>query len=352
MSSAWFATRAPLLDFCSSRRDARCLLLAFLALLSWGASAQTMEDRAHLGITFARGTAIGRQGTQLDERKQLDLRLPLPPVFLGRSVLIPSLGYETRWMGLEQQGPLSHVSEDALGRQFHRFQLGLTLVRPVAPRWMLVMGVTSNTRTDFQSDFDFGLDTSWAGFAMATYQIGGDPDVRLTFGLVGLYPFDVTPVVPMVGFVYRKGAYIVEAGLPRTSFLLKVGDGLELGLSGMFDQQLFRTRLPDENQTTGARYVRETALRFGPTVNTRLGGGSLWLSSSIGLDLLNDYALLDANRDRVDLGNDAGTKPAPYLRVSLGWRPPRRPASTQKPLLAPGLAPGPAEPRPGASLVD
>ncbi|MCP3098045.1 hypothetical protein LZ198_04040 [Myxococcus sp. K15C18031901] len=323
-----------------------------MLLFAWGASAQTMEDRAHVGVTFAGGTAIGAHGTELDARKQLDLRLPLPPVFMGRTVLVPSLGYETRWIGLEQRGPMANVSEESLGRRFHRFQLGLTLVRPLAPRWMLVTGVSSNTRTDFRDGFDFALDTSWAGFVMATYQVGGDPDVRLTFGLVGLYPFTTTPVVPMVGFVYRKGAYIIEVGLPRTSFLLKVGDGLELGLSGMFDQQMFRTPLPDEGRTTGARYVRETALRVGPMVNTRLGGGNLWLSSSLGLDLLNDYALLDKNRDRIDLDNLSDTKPAPYLRVSLGWRPPRRPVSTQRSFVAPGLAPSPMSPSGTPSLME
>ncbi|WP_220137872.1 hypothetical protein [Myxococcus llanfairpwllgwyngyllgogerychwyrndrobwllllantysiliogogogochensis] len=310
-------------------------LLACALLFAQTAGAQTTEDRAYVGVTFARGTEIGSQGGRLDERKQLELRLPLPPVFLGRTVLVPSFGYETRFMGLEQHGPLADVAEEKLGRQFHRFQLGLTLIRPLTPRWMLVTGAVANTRTDFKSSFDFGLDTSWAGFAMANYLIGGDPDVRLTFGLVALYPFDATPVVPMIAFAYRKGPYILEVGLPRLAMLYKVGDGLELGITGMFDQQVFRSRIPYDEQGPRPHYIRETALRFGPTVNARLGNGNLWVSSSIGLDFLNDYALLDKDRDRVELGLLQSTGPAPYLRVSLGWRPPRRPREAIRPVGGP-----------------
>ncbi|WP_426732816.1 DUF6268 family outer membrane beta-barrel protein [Myxococcus faecalis] len=307
------------------------VLLACVLVFAGAGSAQTTEDRAYVGITVARGTRIGSQGGRLEERHQLDLRLPLPPLFLGKTVLVPSFGYETRFMGLERRGPLADVSEEDLSRRFHRFSLGLTVIRPLAPRWMLISGVSANPRTDFKSSFDVGLDTSWAGFAMANYLMGGDPDVRLTFGLVALYPFDATPVIPMVAFTYRKGAYILELGLPRLTAMLKVGDGLELGLSAMFDQQVFRTRLPEGSQDLAARYVRETALRAGPTVNTRLGGSSLWLSTSLGLDFLNDYALLDRNRDRVELGMLQSTGPAPYLRVSLGWRPPKRAAATSRP---------------------
>lgn len=310
-------------------------LLACALLFAHAAGAQTTEDRAYVGVTFARGTEIGSQGGRLDERRQLDLRIPLPPLFLGRTVLVPSFGYETRFMGLEQHGPLADVSEEELGRQFHRFQLGLTLIRPLSPRWMLVTGAVANTRTDFKSSFDFGLDTSWVGFAMANYLIGGDPDVRLTFGLVALYPFDATPVVPMIAFAYRKGPYILEVGLPRLAMLYKVGTGLELGITGMFDQQVFRSRIPYDGQGPMPQYIRETALRFGPTVNARLGNANLWLSSSIGLDLLNDYALLDKDRDRVEMGMLQSTGPAPYLRVSLGWRPPRRAREAVRPIGGP-----------------
>ncbi|WP_426753930.1 hypothetical protein [Myxococcus sp. Y35] len=320
-------------------RALQCAWLACVLLLANASAAQSMEDRAYIGITTARGTRIGTQGGRLDDRQQLDLRLPLPPVFLGRTVLVPSLGYETRWMGLEQRGPLANVSEEDLGRRFHRFNLGLTLIRPLAPRWMLLSGVSANTHTDFKSALDFGLDTTWVGFAMANYLIGGDPGVRLTFGLVALYPFDVTPIIPMMAFTYRKGPYILELGLPRLTAMLKVGEGLELGLSGMFDQQVFRPRLPEGGQQLNARYVRETALRVGPTVNARLGGGSLWLSTSLGFDFLNDYTLLDRNRDRLELGSHQSTGPAPYLRVSLGWRPPKRAAASTRRTTSPAGSP-------------
>ncbi|WP_338868975.1 hypothetical protein [Myxococcus stipitatus] len=316
------------------------VLLTCGLLFAAAVKAQTMEDRAYVGFTFARGTDIGSRGGSLDERQLLDLRLPLPPVFLGKTVLVPSVGYETRFMGLERKGLLADMPEDeALSRRFHLLQLGLSVIRPLSPRWMMVMGATASTRTDFQSPYDFGLDTTWAGYAMASYLVGGDPGVRVTFGLVALYPFDISPVIPMATFVYRKGPYILELGLPRLAMLLKVGEGLELGFTGAFDQQVFRTRMPQAPLGPRAHYVRETQLRFGPTVNTRLGGGNLWVSSSIGLDLLNDYALLDRNRERVDLEMLRSTRPAPFLRVSLGWRPPRRPSTASRQSGTPPEAP-------------
>ncbi|WP_224373030.1 hypothetical protein [Hyalangium versicolor] len=305
------------------------LVVASALLLASAACAQTSEDRAYIGISVGRGTAIGTQGGKLDERWQLDLRLPLPPVFLGKSILLPSLGFETYRFGLEQQGVLANVPENQLSRSFYRLQLGLSLIRPVTPRWLIIAGAVGSTRTDFRGSFDPGMDTTWVGYAMANYKIGGDPDKKLTFGLVALWPFDFTPVIPMLSFVYRKEGYIVELGVPRFTLLRKIGDTLELGLIGVFEQQVFHALLPEEGRALGAYYVRSTSLRFAPTANIRLGSGSLWLNTSIGLDVLNDHALLDKHRDPLNLGNNP-TRPAPYARLTLSWRPPRpTPRNTQ-----------------------
>ncbi|MCE9670480.1 hypothetical protein LY474_22000 [Myxococcus stipitatus] len=58
----------------------------------------------------------------------------------------------------------------------------------------------------------------------------------------------------------------------------------------------------------------------------RLGSGSLWSSASGGLDLINDYAPLDGNRERIDSDLPGSTKPAPYLRALAAnrWRCPTR----------------------------
>jgi hypothetical protein len=304
-------------------RSSRGAAAVCALLLSVSASAQTSEDRAYVSYSLARGTAIGSDGGKLDTWNQLDLRLPLPPVFLGKTIVVPSLAYETRWLALEPRGTLAGLDEDVLGRRFHRLQLGLTVVRPLAPRWLLFAGASGIARTDFRNAFDVGMDMSWVGYAMANYLIGGDPGMRLMFGLVVLWPFNVLPVIPMVGFTYRKGAYVVELGLPRLTLLRKFGDGLELGLTGAFDQQVFHARLPGDGQALGAHFVQETSMHVGPTANVRLGGGSVWLSTSVGLDLLNDFALLDGDRERLSLGGSS-TRAAPFVRVAVNWRPPRR----------------------------
>ncbi|QSQ26351.1 hypothetical protein JY651_16060 [Pyxidicoccus parkwayensis] len=303
-------------------------------LLSATASAQTNEDRAYVSFSLARGTAIGSGGGKLANWRQWDLRMPLPPVFLGKTIIVPSLAYETRWLALEPQGVLVGRDEDDLGRRFHRIQLGLTVVRPLAPRWLMFAGVSSTARTDFRSSFDVGMDMSWVGYAMANYLIGGDPGMRLMFGAVVMWPFNVLPVIPIVGFSYRKGPYVVELGLPRLTLLRKFGDGLELGVAGMFDQQVFHARMPDDGQALGAHFVRETSLHFGPTANVRLGGGTVWLSTSVGLDVLNDFALLDRDRKALELGASS-TRPAPFLRVALNWRPPRPASKVPVPSVAP-----------------
>ena len=304
-------------------RGAGGLVALCALLLSVTASAQTSEDRAYVSYSLARGTSIGSEGGKLDNWRQLDLRLPLPPVFLGKTILVPSLAYETRWLALEPRGVLAGREEDELGRRFHRLQLGLTVVRPLAPRWLLFAGAMGNARTDFRSSFDVGMDMSWVGYAMANYLIGGDPGLRLMFGLVVLYPFNLLPVIPLVGFTYRKGDYVVELGIPRLFLLRRFGEGLELGLNATFDQQIFRARLPADGQALGAHFVRETSLHVGPTANIRLGGGSVWLSTSAGLDLLNDFALLDRERETLQLGASS-TRPTPFVRVAVNWRPPRR----------------------------
>lgn len=291
-----------------------------LVLFSAPALAQTQSDRLYVAYGESGGGRMDAGGLQLQRRRQLDLRVPLPPLVLGRTYLLPSVGYEMRWLGVQappQGFPVS--GDDDVGRSFHRIQLGLTLIRPVVPRWLLIAGVTGSTRTDFKSSFDLGLDTTWVAFAMANHQLGEEPGFSVTFGLVALYPFDLFPVLPMASLNYRRGPWILEVGLPKLTLLHKLGETVELGLVGGFDTQVLRTRFESEALALGASYVRETTVRVAPTVNVHLGQ-DLWLSSAVGLSLVNDLALLDRQRDNLDIPG-LGTGPTPYARVVLGWRP-------------------------------
>lgn len=306
------------------------LLGCALAVLLVGAQAgaQTQADRLYLGYGISGGGSLDAGGVHIRERRTLELRVPLPPLVLGRTYLLPSVGYETRWMGADAPA----LQDESVERQFHRIQLGLTAVRPLAPRWLLVSGITASTRTDFKSSFDLALDTSWVAFAMARYQFEDTPGLGLTFGLVVLWPFDKLPVIPMLSLTYNQGPYILEVGLPRLTLLRRLGDSVELGFVGALDMQVLRTRFEPEMQAMGASYLRETQVRVGPTVNVHLGR-DLWLSSSVGLSLINDFALLDRERNSLEVrGLDMG--PAPYGRVVLGWRP-RPPAKAKSARPAP-----------------
>ncbi|RKG65305.1 hypothetical protein D7W79_38045 [Corallococcus exercitus] len=299
-----------------------CWAVAAL-LLGSSARAQTQADRLYLSYGLSGGGSLEAGGVHVRERRNLELRVPLPPLVLGRTYLLPSVGYETRWIGAD----VPDVGPGPVERRFHRIQLGLTAIRPLAPRWLLVTGVMASTRTDFRSSFDLSLDTSWVAFAMANHQLGDAPGFGLTFGVVALWPFDKLPVVPMLSLTYNRGPYILEVGLPRLTLLRKLGDTVELGFVGALDMQVLRTRFEPELQAMGASYLRETQVRVGPTVNVHLGR-DLWLSSSVGLSLINDYALLDRQRDSLEVpGLDMG--PAPYGRVVLGWRPGRPRAKAQ-----------------------
>ncbi|WP_199728866.1 hypothetical protein [Corallococcus sp. CA053C] len=295
-----------------------CWLAVLLALFSVPALAQTQADRLYVGYSISSGGTLDAGRTRLDERRQLDLRVPLPPVVLGRTYLLPSLGYETRWLGVELSRP-GGAGEDAVGRRFHRIQLGLTLIRPVAPRWLFIAGVMGSTRTDFQSSFSMGMDTSWVAFAMANHQLGDEPGISLTFGLVALWPFDSLPVIPMASLNYRRGPYVLEVGLPKLTLLRKLGETVEVGFVGGFEQQVLHTRFESGVKELGAHYVRESVVRAAPTVNVHLGR-DLWLSSAVGLTLINDFALLDRQRDNLNIPG-LGAGPTPYARVVLGWRP-------------------------------
>ncbi|RUO91563.1 hypothetical protein D7Y11_19255 [Corallococcus sp. AB018] len=303
--------------------------VALLLLMGTRVLAQTQADRLYLSYGLSGGGSLEAGGARIKERRTLELRVPLPPLVLGRTYLLPSVGYETRWMGAD----VPAVRDDAVDRQFHRIQLGLTVVRPLVPRWLLVTGVMASTRTDFQSSFDMALDTSWVAFAMANYQFEDTPGLGVTFGVVALWPFDKLPVVPMLSLTYNRGPYVLEVGLPRLTLLRKLGDTVELGLVGALDMQVLRTRFDPELRALNASYLRETQVRVGPTVNVHLGR-DLWLSSSVGLSLINDYALLDRQRESLNVrGLDMG--PAPYARVVLGWRPGRPQAKAKSPRPAP-----------------
>ena len=323
--------------------SAHIVIDSALMTLLWvhGATAQTTVDRAYVGFTYTHGTRIGSRGVQLADTPQVDVRLPTVPIFLGDTILLPSLGYEARGSGVNAQGAAATLSDDERHRTFHAFQLGLTLIRRLTPDWMITFGASGTTRTDFEQRYDLGLDTTWAGYVVANHRIGGDPAVSLSFGLVGTYPYDFSPIFPLVGFTYRKGPYVVDLTVPRVALLIKPTDGLELGVTGAFDRQVYRTGLPSEYQNLGAQYVRETALRAGIAANVQLGGSDLWLNSSIGLDFLNDYELLDGDRDRVANHPNDSTRPTPFVRLMLSWRPPRR-APQSKPRAAQSL-PAPFE---------
>lgn len=315
-----------------SKRRGYLLSVTSLIPLLWTAlcGAQQTVDRAYVGVTYARGTRIGGQGAQLRDTKQLDARLPLPALFLGSTIVAPSVGYEVRGQGVEDQGPAATLSESERERSFHRFQLGLTVIRKLTPAWLITTGISSTLSTDFEQHVSFGRDTSWAGFAFANHFIGGDPAKTLTFGLVAVYPYESVPIYPLVGFQYRKGPYVLDLMLPRVAALVKPSEYLELGVVGSFDRQVYRTGFPSEQQTLGAQYIRETSLRAGLAANVKLGASDLWLSSTIGLDFLNDFEMLDGDRERVANHPDVSTGPTPFVRLVLGWRPPR-PAPSKPP---------------------
>ncbi len=305
-----------------------------LALLAAArAHGQTSVDRAHAASTFVGGTAIGSNGARLSPAEQVEVRLPLPPLRLGKeAMLIPTLGYDSRWRGRAARSPnsgevdASNLDND---RNFHRFQLGLTFMVPLSERWRGLIGVNAKATTDLQErGFDARRDGTLTAFAMGMYKMGGDPRFLLTLGLATTYPFGRVPLFPMVGVAYRKDPYIVELGLPRSALLFKPLQGVEVGVIAAFERETFRTRFDDYVLRPDAVYLRETALRVGPALNVHMGA-NLWLSSSVGMDLMNDFTLLDANRD--SLGVNAATQPAPYVRLLLGWRPERRAAPAPAP---------------------
>lgn len=307
-------------------------------LLVREAAAQTTVDRAYVGFTQARGTRIGNQGSQLDDRPEVEVRLPLPPLYRTPGlILLPSFDYATRWSGVEAQGPAAELSDGERSRTFHRFQLGLTLIRPLSPDWLVMGGFSTNTRTDFGQRFDPGADIAWSAFFFARRRIGGDPDVNVSFGLVGIYPYDLSPVIPIAGFSARKEHYIVEVSVPRLALLAKPTSGLELGITADYDRQVYRTWFASQQFAPGAEYVRETSLRAGITANVALGRDDVWLSSTVGIDFLNDYELLDGGRDRVADHPNTATGATPFVRLVLSWRPPRP---------APPNAPTPPRPAP------
>jgi hypothetical protein len=324
-------------------RRAGWLLALAVVLLAGVAPAQTSVDRAFVSVTLAPGTSLGNQVGWLTRRRNVDLFLSLPPLFLDgtRLILAPTLTYGRRTLAVEDSGLRA---EDASGYHLHHVQLGLSLIRPLPPRWLFIGSVLASGRSDFRAGFEPGKDLVWTGVFLATRNLDDARTMKLSFGLVAVYPFDLLPVIPLVGFVYRKGDYIAEVGFPRVHLLRKLGEGLEVGVTGSFERQTFHTSLLQARQTLGAHYVQETSVRVAHALNVKLGG-ALWLNTAAGLIVANDFRLLDHRRERIG-GVDLGAGATPYARVDLSWRPaPRVPAAVRP---APG---GPNEslaPRAGA----
>ncbi|MFP2932106.1 DUF6268 family outer membrane beta-barrel protein [Pyxidicoccus sp. 3LG] len=307
-------------------RLGRLLALAVL-LLAGVAGAQTSVDRAFVSVTVAPGTSLGERVGWLTQRRQLDLFLSLPPLFLDgtRLILAPTVTYGRRALSLEGSGLRN---EDASGYQLHHVQLGLSLIRPMPPRWLLVTSVSAAARSDFRDGFEPGKDLVWTGVALASYSLDAERSVKLSFGLVVVYPFDLLPVIPIAGIVYRKGPYIAEVGFPRVHLLRKLGEGLEVGVTGSFERQTFHTSLLQAREALGAHYVQETTFRVGHALNVQLAG-ALWLNTTAGLIVANGYTLLDDRRSRIG-GMDLGVGATPFARVDLSWRPaPRAPGAVR-----------------------
>ncbi|WP_164011269.1 DUF6268 family outer membrane beta-barrel protein [Pyxidicoccus trucidator] len=314
------------------------LLALAVVLLACGASAQTSVDRAFVSVTAAPGTSLGERVGWLTQRRQLDVFLSLPPLFLDgtRLILAPTVTYGRRVLSLEDSGLRD---EDASGYRMHHVQLGLSLIRPLPPRWLFILSLSASARSDFREGFQPGEDLAWTGVFLASRNLDAERTVKLSFGLVVVYPFDLLPVIPLVGLVYRRGDYIAEVGFPRVNLLRKLGEGLEVGVTGSFERQTFHASLPQAREALGAHYVQETSLRVAHALNVRLWG-ELWLNTAAGLIVANGFTLLDRRRERIG-GMDLGASTTPYARVDLSWRPaPRVPATVR---------PAPAGAREGVS---
>ena len=317
-------------------RRARCqargsLLALAVLLLAPVAAAQTSVDRAYVSVTVAPGASLGQGVGWLTQRRQLDVFLSLPPLFLDgtRLILAPTVGYGRRALSLEAS---RLREEDASGYHLHSVQLGLSLIRPLPPRWLLIAGVSAAARSDFRGGLQPGEDLAWTALALASYSLDAERTVKLSFGLVAVYPYDLLPVIPLVGLVYRKGSYIAEVGFPRVHLLRKLGEGLEVGVTASFERQTFHASLPQARDVLGAHHVRETTLRVAHALNVRLAG-ALWVNTAAGLIAANDFTLLDARRARIDTV-DLGVGMSPFARVDLSWRPapraPSRPEATPR----------------------
>ncbi|MCP3136726.1 hypothetical protein [Pyxidicoccus xibeiensis] len=294
-------------------------------LLAGGVAAQTSVDRAFVSVTLAPGTSLGERVGWLTQRRQLDVFLSLPPLFLDgtRLILAPTVTYGSRVLSVEGSGLRA---EDASDYRLHHVQLGLSLIRPLPPKWLFILSTSASARSDFRDGFKPGEDLTWTGVALASYSLDAERSVKLNFGLVAVYPYDLLPVIPLVGLVYRKGPFIAEVGFPRVHLLRRLGEGLEAGITGSFERQTFHTSLSQARDALGAHYVQETTFRVGHALNVRLAG-ELWLNTSAGLIVANGFTLLDRERERIG-GMDLGAAASPFARVDLSWRPaPRVPAA-------------------------
>lgn len=281
-------------------------MLAFLFLWSPSTFAQSAADRVYVGGRVTSGARLDdRPGDRSTASAEVSVASPMLP--LGERDLL-RLGLSYRHDRIELDAP------NEPGRfPLHAFSPNVTWAHVLGRRWSLSLTALPIIASDLRRPFSFD-DVQINGLAGLTYLVGGDPDFRITFAVLGQSRALFTPVLPFVSIDYRTRYLAISAGISGTHVLGLLGDRAELGIFGNFGGGVFRVRAPDPR----VRFARLLDLGLGPEANLRLLG-PVWLEAKAGYNVIQTGKLTDADLDSIP-GISLDSRGAFFGQLGIGVR--------------------------------
>jgi hypothetical protein len=285
-------------------------LLAFVTLTSATAAAQSnlvfFSGRAY------RAADLEERNGQIEQRS-LTLAITPRPVALSdpRTMLTFALVYRRTNIDLDDGAAFA---DEPTRRNVNAIDMSFGVVRVLNQRWSLIGGVTPGLRSDFENDLS-SKDFQIAGYAFASYLIGGNPRFRFFFGLTGQTHASLVPILPIAGITYNNDFFFLQTGLQGIDAFVRFSNRVEVGAFGSFGSDWYRVQ---GGGVPNTEFLRLTDIGFGPMLNVRTVG-KLWIHTRGGYAMQRRASLGDADREYIR-GVSLDPKAAPFIELGASFR--------------------------------
>lgn len=291
----------------------RCLFV--LVVLAASAPAYAQVDVVSLSARAYKSAELEDRQGQLEQRS-LSLAITPPPRDLGdpRTKLITALIYRRTHLDLDDGA--AFASEPAT-RHVNAIDVSVGLIRVLGSRWILTLGVTPGLRSDFEQSLS-SKDFQIAGYAIASYLIGGNPHFQLFFGLTAQTHPSLIPVIPIAGINYDNGFFFFQTSLAGQAAFVRFSERVELGAFASFGSDWYHVEAARAPEVERAEFLRITDIGFGPMLNVR-AVDKLWVNLRAGYAVQRRASYGDEDRDYLR-GVSLDPTATFFVQAGLSWR--------------------------------